>query len=534
MLFLKTKDLTIYYDASIKNKKTARCPEQYVGHDEQGNRYLVVFARTETQRFYVKRAIENQNLLVRNFPEGMKWNTPLYYEENEEGICAVYRYYEDAKEVRDERALLWIKEYYDTTGEAYCCTEELIGRIEADFLSAWPSEYHETIKCLDKFCEFHKELKKYDRLVISGQHGDYTPNNILDVSGQGLFLMDFEFSQQFQPIGFDLYDYCYSSHKKVDDIPYESINRIKEDLQNEINAIVDRDHLPVIKEVALDYTAENKVVHWADQLIYNKPEGCESDNVKKVVITYGKLTYEIFYTIEKYKAAISVWMRSLPGTVLESLVDYIFKTNKFVIKIDINYSMTNCYNELNLDNQWIVFLPDKSEEIFDRLNKKSRSNVNRKKRLLSESLGELTYEEYTEKIPDEIINQYFRWKAITHGTDYRLTSEEYIRKYHVTGGLALRAGDKVVAVLFYCRSGDTVYLENLSYDSEFGKYSPGFILYEYFLERMTIVGQRTVFLGNGNQSYKTRFGAVEHMVYSGSVYRNPVFKAMNQLRRHLL
>ena len=45
--------------------------------------------------------------------------------------------------------------------------------------------------------------------------------------------------------------------------------------------------------------------------------------------------------------------------------------------------------------------------------------------------------------------------------------------------------------------------------------------------------RETVFLGNGNQPYKKRFGSIEYLVYSGSIYRNNFFKYMNVIKKKL-
>ena len=51
MLILKNLGIEINYVYSLKYKNTARCPEQYVGKDLNGNFYLIVCAKTETQLF---------------------------------------------------------------------------------------------------------------------------------------------------------------------------------------------------------------------------------------------------------------------------------------------------------------------------------------------------------------------------------------------------------------------------------------------------------------------------------------------------
>ena len=51
-----------------------------------------------------------------------------------------------------------------------------------------------------------------ESVKVSFEHGDFTSNNIFKIEGK-LYLMDFEFSRDFQPIGFDIYDYNQSINK---------------------------------------------------------------------------------------------------------------------------------------------------------------------------------------------------------------------------------------------------------------------------------------------------------------------------------
>lgn len=532
MLVIKGIGLNIEYKYSLPNKSTARCPEQFVGSDDEGNLYLVVYAGTEIQKFYAERAVEYQQEFQNLKLSGMRLNLPLFAGRLEDGYYVIYKYYIKYKEATDIYTCKWLNEYYEQC-EEHQVTNDLINCIEKEFLACWPKSFHEEIEKLNGFTKFHEELKKYEVLKLCFQHGDIAPNNVLWINGTYPFLMDFEFCQRNQPVGFDLYDFHLVTDRKYDDVPYLELNRIKEELQNTINQMIDKECVPIICE---DSNIGNSAVvsHWADDLIYNRPDLYDADATKIVYIKYRKAFYKMYYTVHGHKASLKVWLRKIPATVIESTVDYIFRQEKAVLKIDVKNAVINCRNELAFDNNWVIFLPSKPEEITNRMSKKSRYNFKREKRMLEEAEGQLSFDSYEIDIPEDLISLYFNWKHNTHGVVYHLSEKEYIKKYHITGAMTLKAGEKLVSILFFCKNKRTIYLENLSYDSVYAAFSPGIILYEKFLERMTQMGSEVVFLGNGNQLYKSRFNGQEYIVYSGAVYRSKFFRWLNKIEKKIL
>lgn len=532
MLVIKENGITLDYKYSIKSKNTARCPEQYVACDENDAMYLVVHAKTETQIFYALRAVEMQKQFRRIVNDEIKTNIPVFSGFLSDGYYVIYNFFNTVKEIYNGLPHKLILEFYEMYAVEVEVTDEVIRKIEEDFLNAFPSKYHSDIKNLASFHVFDSKLKKFDKLKISFQHGDFTPNNILEISGENLYLMDFEFSMAYQPIGFDLFDFHYSTDRKYDLVPYQEINCIKEELQNQANNLIDANSVPRVIEFEkkLDKSVWR---HWSDDLIYNRPDMFNQNSYTIYVTSEGSI-FEIHYYLIGVKAFLCVWLKPLPAQVVEYLIEYIFAHHKMVVKIELNYSSINCRNALSQENNWVVFLPEKPEEVFNRLGKKSKYNFRREMRMLEEQCGELVIRHYKDNdIPQDVFDTYFTWKKLSHGVEYNISGKQYCEKYHVTDGMTLFAGDRVVAILFYCVLNRTVYLENISYDVECSKCSPGIILYEKFLEKMVEEDRETVFLGNGNQPYKKRFGSIEYLVYSGSIYRNNFFKYMNVIKKKL-
>lgn len=180
-----------------------------------------------------------------------------------------------------------------------------------------------------------------------------------------------------------------------------------------------------------------------------------------------------------------------------------------------------------MTNDIYIPIPDTIEQLLHRLNKKHRYTLKRLRRLLEDRYGSLEVEFYQSEIPDYIVNLYFDWKKISHGRNYHMTPKEYLEKYYVTDAMLLRAGEVQVGVIFFCMVEDTAYLENLSYDAELEKYSPGYLTYELLLEELVRRKASFLYLGGGKYAYKKRFGAEEKAVYSGIIYRKEVFDEIN-------
>lgn len=62
-----------------------------------------------------------------------------------------------------------------------------------------------------------------------------------------------------------------------------------------------------------------------------------------------------------------------------------------------------------------------------------------------------------------------------------MTAFQYINEYCVMDIYTLTGEQTLLSIVLSCEQGDYVYLENLTYDTTYGKYSPGSVLYGQFL-----------------------------------------------------
>lgn len=266
----------------------------------------------------------------------------------------------------------------------------------------------------------------------------------------------------------------------------------------------------------------------ADNLIYNRFDIIFPDSYGEFSITRDKDIYRIQFAIdEEGRASLNVWGRKLPTDVFEDAVEYVF--DKLNIKeIWINSSRNNYKGQLVKYGDVKILIPDDWGELQGRLGKKGRYNLNRERRRIKGLFEGFDVLHEHIIISNNTVWKYFEWKMTTHGTDYHMSPEQYLKTYHVTDALRLVGDGRDIAILFYCMCEGTAYLENFSYDVEYRKYSPGFVIYTYFLEKMVRDGCTSIFLGKSGLSYKERFGSVVNECFEGTIYRTDVFQHINE------
>ena len=170
-------------------------------------------------------------------------------------------------------------------------------------------------------------------------------------------------------------------------------------------------------------------------------------------------------------------------------------------------------------------LPGTAEELDSRLSAKKRYNIKREKRLAREQIADYEIVSFpAAEVPLGIIKQYFVFKQSGYGIDYHMTPAEYLTKYHVSHVYTLRfiQTREIGAIVCSCEQGDNVYLENLTYNPELKKYSLGSILYDEYLKLLIQKKKRSLYLGYGQQVYKSLYGAEEHTTYTGKMYRSNI------------
>lgn len=236
------------------------------------------------------------------------------------------------------------------------------------------------------------------------------------------------------------------------------------------------------------------------------------------ILSCGDYTVEV--SVKGHVACIGGWLSDISPDAAFAVSSHVFASDKKIFKVRIE----NAYRSFGISekkNHFRIELPSSESELESRLSSKGRYNIRREKRLLEQAFGEVVVREYTCKdVPDAVFSAYFKYKKSTHGTDYHLQKDEYVKKYHVSNIYVLSAGETIMAVVLSCEQCPVVYIENLTYNTEYAQFSPGQILYHEYLIALVRKGFREIFLECGDHDYKKRYGSIEETVYDNVIMRN--------------
>lgn len=268
-------------------------------------------------------------------------------------------------------------------------------------------------------------------------------------------------------------------------------------------------------------------------VIYNRCDLWSSHYVL-IEVFDGSISYNFMLSISGAEGYLGVWLMDIPKCVLEFIEKTIFERYSNLKSIKYEYGLV-ATGYFTPKNHFRITLPNSEEELRARLSKKGRYNIKREKDILTKTFGNYTIEEYTsDNCPKEIIDVYFRMKRVTHKVDYRMSADEYMKIYHVSDIYVLKLGDAIGAILLSCEQCSVVYIENLTYDINYAKYSCGQILYDIYLTRLIKKGFRELFLAGGDLDYKKRYGSVEEPIFNCIVFRSKIehfFYATHELIR---
>lgn len=270
----------------------------------------------------------------------------------------------------------------------------------------------------------------------------------------------------------------------------------------------------------------------SDDLVYNRFDIIYPDDFVEEIYEYNEELYTTLIHIENESAFINVWGKFFPQKVFDLIIESVFLKYPYVLQIVITKAYNNYKDTMYETEDIILQIPNSFDELLNRIKAKHRYNLRRNRKLIEETLGAISVENYLkDEIPNELVNCYFEWKADTYGTNYNLSEREYIEKYHITDCIVVKTGDRPISILFYCKVNNTIYLENLSYDRKLEKYSPGFLGYVIFLKELIYQKCKVLYLGGGNYSYKRYFGTNVNKAYSGNIYSNTFYQLANQFIR---
>lgn len=256
--------------------------------------------------------------------------------------------------------------------------------------------------------------------------------------------------------------------------------------------------------------------------IYNRFDLMDPANSKIYTVSDREGDYSLtLHMLSDEEAELGLWLNPISKKSIKKILHRIFREHKSLkrLKYKNSYLPIGCAKETN---HFRIVLPKTVEELDERLSSKGRYNIKREKRLLERDFSAYHVEEYTiDNLPEPVADVYYTMKKETHKINYDIPAAKFIRKQHVTSIYTLHVGNesKIIAMILSCEQCPVVYLENLTYDIEYAKYSPGQILYDIYLKRLIEKGKRQIFLLGGKYEYKKRYGSIEETVYNGLVER---------------
>ena len=259
--------------------------------------------------------------------------------------------------------------------------------------------------------------------------------------------------------------------------------------------------------------------------IYNRFDYIYPSNFTLFKVQVNDTVYEIPVHYDTEAAQIGLWLSPAPPESVDEVVKTIFAGNSNIKTITYQNYLHNagCQRGASIErNHWSIQFPKTPDELDARLSSKKRYNIKREKRLAKDQIGDYTIIEYSaDTVPGDVIEQYFDFKHNGYGIDYHMSAAEYLDQFHVSNVyvLCFSEAKRIGAIICSCEQGQNVYLENLTYDPYYKKYSLGSILYDEYLKILIKKQKRSLYLGYGQQIYKSMYGAHEAITFSGTIYR---------------
>lgn len=212
-----------------------------------------------------------------------------------------------------------------------------------------------------------------------------------------------------------------------------------------------------------------------------------------------------------------------------SIIKYLFKNYK-PKRINCHYSLYNFFANLHQDHNFSIELPKTFDELIAREPRKKRYNLKRERRILSE-LG-VRFEEIQKSEFDNAVSTFFEYKKITHNRNWNMTPTEFLQWLNITNIYALKKDTEYIAFALSDEHFPKIIFQQTAYNPIYEKYSPGSVMYVYFLQEMISKKYTEIFLGGGGHEYKRMFGSREDFTFNGYISKHYILKGLYMVLRH--
>ena len=484
---------------------------QYLCKSKDGKNYVALLSDSALSDFYFDRAYESAKLSKEIIQAAA---APFC------GFAGGYRF--AVIELDGDESDPDFSSYYG--GEPSALTDRLRDQSINELLGAYPAEFKSEIVALDSFNAYKNALDALESAVLVTEYGTVKQGWIRQKGGVAAVLNGW-YARALQPAGYDMMTYGMAG------APNTELNQIKKSLLADISAIVSAATKP---QVVGDADACLGSPTPQSDFIYNRFDYMYGHG-RTITVREWNRDVSVSVNVAGVNASLGLWLVTISEAAEKTLCEYIFEHYKSVKRIRYRYAFQPL-GRASLTNHYHIVIPKSSDELYASLSQHARYDVRHKKRIAESELGGYTVKRMEKKeVPAELVEAYYDYKKKTYDVPYEMPASEYLDAYHVTHVYQLDTADKkMAALLFSCEQGQQLYLENLTYDTEFKRYSLGQTLYDYFLNDMIKLGKSRLYLGGGSYEYKTRFGSVETIVYTGELWRNGfymvIIKAGSKLR----
>ena len=291
------------------------------------------------------------------------------------------------------------------------------------------------------------------------------------------------------------------------------------------------------KEAIVKRVESNKEHLPASDFIYNRCDKQGRDAFLTYMVKENGNEQYIHAWFQNGEGRIGVWTTNISKKAIKAIAKDMYSQDKKMKRIVVEFCFSKIgYTEFN--PHFEVPLPNKMDDLLQRMRGKHLRQVSAMKRKLAAEYGEIKLLEYkASDCPDNIYDFYLKNKKVTKGIDIVMTKDDYFEKYYVSNVYALTFGDTIVSLILSCEQCENAYLENLTYDKSLSKYSPGKLIYIDFLCRMVEKHKKSLYLGGGNYEYKKQFDSIEKETYYCVIPRHGIqvpFLKFKYFLKHLI
>lgn len=402
--------------------------------------------------------------------------------------------------------------YY--AGEPVELTDELRQRSLSALVKAFPAVLRPAIEALDSFAAYRNLLAGVKSAVLVWEYGPFADGS-LRTAEEGTEILGAFYARPEQPAGFDAY--CLGQAAADPDLC-----GAKSLLLTDIFRLIEEYDRPVITG---DWDlCDPDCPEPTDRFIYNRCDYLYGAGRAVGVRQWGR-EQVLTYSVNGINAMAGLWLVRLSQAAEQAVCDHIFALHPGVRRIRYRFAL-HPLGEAVPDNHYHIVLPASEEVLMALLRSGARNNLRRCVRRIETELGGYTVTRLARsEVPLELVRTYFAYKEKNYSLPYTIPPERYLDAYHVSHVYRLDTPDhEMAALLFSCEQGDTVYLENLTYDPELTHYAMGKLLYDRYLAALVGRGQRLLYLEGGDYEYKTAYASTELRVYSGEVWRSALAK----------